>query len=90
MRDEGLACGYVDFSGFVMDSQGAAQDQRVLVKLRSLARFLPAFRTVHVSHADFGGRGMDSADVFFNDLRLVAGGFDARGMGNQGWHVAVW
>ena len=73
-----------------MDSQGAAQDQRVLVKLRSLARFLPAFRTVHVSHADFGGRGMDSAYVFFNDLRLVAGGFDARGMGNQGWHVAVW
>jgi hypothetical protein len=33
---------------------------------------------------------MDSAYVFFNDLRLVAGGFDARGMGNQGWHVAVW
>src|ERR1700675_72324 len=86
VRDDGLPGGHIEFAGFMLHPQRSPQDYGVLVKFRSRARFLPAFRTVHVGNADAGGRGVDMPDVFFDDLRLVSGGCDARGMRNQSWH----
>jgi hypothetical protein len=71
------------FAGFMLNPQRAPQDHSVLVKFRSLARLLLAFRTAHVGNTNAGGRCVDTADVFFNDLRLVSGGFDARRMWNE-------
>ncbi len=78
--DDGLPCHHIHFAGLVLHSQCAPQDHRVLVKLRSLAGFLPSFRAAHVGDANAGCRGVDEADVFFNHLGLVSSGFDAFGI----------
>ena len=54
-RDDGLAGGDVQRSGMSFDAQGAFENQRVFVKLRSLAWFDPAMGTLHVGDAQ--GRG---------------------------------
>src|SRR5271169_1769539 len=86
VRDHGLPGRYIYFARLMMHPQCAPQHHRVLVKLRSLTRLLPALRTTHVRHADAGSRGVDPPDILVNDLRLISSGFDARRMRNQGWH----
>src|SRR5258708_25473861 len=86
MGDDGLPGRHIQFTGFMLNPQRSPQDYGVLVKFRSLARFLPAFRTAHVGNADAGGRGVDMPDIFFDDLGLASRGFDARRMRNQSWH----
>src|SRR5437879_10353089 len=75
VRDDGLPGRHIQFAEFMLHSQRAPQDYGVLVKFRSLARFLPAFRTAHVSNAAVRSRRVDTAHVFFNDLRLISSGF---------------
>ena len=86
VRNDGLPGRHIQFAGFMLHPQRAAQDHCVFVKFRRLARLLPAFGTAHVGNADAAGRGVDMPDIFFDDLRLVSGGFDARRMRNQSWH----
>src|SRR5208282_1390630 len=86
VRDDSLPGGHIQFAGFMPHPQLAPQNHRVLVKFRSLSRFLPTFRAVHMGHANAGGRGVDTADVLLNDLRFTSGGFDARRLRNQSWH----
>src|ERR1700720_2966960 len=86
VRDDGLPGRHIQFAGSMLHPQRSPQDNGVLLKIRSLARFLPAFWTVHVGNADAGGRGVDVPDIFFDELRLVSGGFDARRVRNQSWH----
>lgn len=103
VRDYGLPGCHIEFgefifilililiqAGFMLNPQRAPQNHGVLVKFRSLSRFLPTFGTVHVSYADVRGRGIHAADVFLNDLRLRSGGLDAGGMRNQGGHGGAW
>ncbi len=82
VRDDGLPGRHIQFTGFMLHPQRAPQDYGVLIKFRSLARFLPPFRTAHAGNADARGRCVDRADVFFNDLRFISRGFDARRMRN--------
>jgi len=45
----------IQCTGLMLNPQCAVQDYRVLVKLRSLSRFFPAFRAAHVGDADSCG-----------------------------------
>src|ERR1700691_1544809 len=83
MGDDGLAGGDIDLAGFMLHTEGAAQDDGVFVKFWSLTRLFPSLGAAHLGYADGGGIGVDTADEFFNDLRLVSGGLDARGAGNE-------
>jgi hypothetical protein len=45
-----------------------------------LSWLFPSFWTLHVGNAGGGGRCVDTANVLFDDLRFVSGGFDAGGL----------
>jgi len=44
--------------------------------------FLPTSGAAHMGNAGCAGAGIDSSDIFINQLGFVAGGFDPRGLGD--------
>jgi hypothetical protein len=80
VSDDGLSGSDVEGSGFVLDVEGAFEDYGEFVEGRSLAGFEPSGGAAHVSDAAGGGLGVDTSDVFVDELGFVAGGLDAGGL----------
>lgn len=86
MSEDSLSGCDIEYAGFMVHAQSAAENDRVLVEFGRLARFLPGFGTAHVGNANCGGLRIDAAYVFFDDLRFGPGGFDAGRMRYQSGH----
>jgi hypothetical protein len=89
--DDGLSRGDVDRGGLpirlsVFDAKCAFQHNGELVKFGGLAGLGPSRRTAHVGDAGCGRVAVDASDVFVNELRFVAGGLNARCLGNECGH----
>ena len=86
MRNDTLASRDIQFPRLMSHPQLAPQDDGVFVKFWCLSRLLPTLRAPHVGNAEPWSRGVDMADVFFDDFRFATGGFNTRRLRNQGWH----
>ena len=77
--DYGLAGFHFQSSAIVSDFERSLQHDGELVEIRLLPGFDPSLRAAHVGDADGGSCGVYAADVFINQLGLVAGGLNAVG-----------
>lgn len=68
----------VDLARLRLHAQRALQHDGELVELGLLTGLNPSLRTAHVGDADRSVFGVYAADIFVNELGLVAGGGDAR------------
>ena len=76
----GLTGSNVKRSAFVFHSESSFQDDSEFFERGRLARLTPSGGTAHVGYARGGRMGIDAADVFVDELGLVAGGQDASGL----------
>src|SRR3954451_1411630 len=77
VRNDRLSRLDVESAAMAFDPQETFENQGVFVELRSLPGLNPAFRAPHMGYADAGGGGVHPADVFVDELRLVAGRLDS-------------
>ncbi len=80
--DDGLSGGDVERARFVLDAEGAFEDDGELVEGGSLAGLEPSGGAAHVGDAGGGSLGIDAPNVFVDELGFVAGRLDARGLGD--------
>jgi hypothetical protein len=76
----------VERAAAVFDSQTAPEHDRDLVKVGLLAGFDPAAGTAHVRDARLTGSRSGAAGVFVNQFRLIAGGGNSGGYGDECRH----
>src|SRR3954452_24687158 len=89
-HENGLARANVGLAAFVLDVEGAVDDDRVLVDLGTLAGLLPALGRLHPRDAEALVARVDAADELVDQLRLGAGGLHAaRALDDLG-HGSVW
>ena len=69
-----------------LDMERAAQHHRVLVELRRLSGLDPAGGAGHAGEAQLRVSGVDPAEEFFDELRLVARRLDHGGLVEEGRH----
>jgi hypothetical protein len=86
MRDDCLPGVYVDVPILVSHSHHALENQSEFVEFRSLSRFFPALRAAHVGDAYASSLGVDSSDVFIDQLGFGSGGGNASRLRYQNWH----
>jgi len=84
--DDGLAGEDFEDAVLVFHLQAAGEDEGVFVKLGGLAGLGPAAGAAHPGEAEPGLAVVHVADVFLDDLGLVAGGGDARRFGDELGH----
>src|SRR5690242_8975767 len=77
---------YVQTAALVLNAQKSLQNDGELHKLGSLSRLKPALRAAHMGNAGCGRAAVYPPDILVNDLRLIAGGFNARGLRDQSRH----
>jgi len=82
MGDHGLTCVHVDRAAAMLDPQGATQHHRKFFKFRGLAGLLPTSGAAHMGDDGCVGGGIDSSDIFIDQLGFVAGGLDPCGLGD--------
>src|SRR5690349_17600382 len=84
--DDGLPGLHIEHSFVGLYAQRSAEDDGVLVELWRLPRFQPAAGTVHAGNADRCWIRVSPANEFFDDLRLVACGWNDFGSWDQCCH----
>ena len=84
--DDRLTRADVENSISMLHPQRSFQYNGKLVELGLLARFSPASRASHVGDADRIRFGVDSADVFVNELGFGSSCFDSSWLFDQSWH----
>ena len=86
VRDDGLARLHIEVPMLMVDAEGAVQDQRVLIEVRSLSRFLPPLGTAHVSYTDARRLRVHAPDIFIDEFGSGSSGLDTSGLSNQARH----
>ena len=86
MGDDGLPRADVDDAIAMRDAKHPLQHQRVFIEFGRLPRLDPASRALHVRNAQRLGRRVDPANVFPDELRLVAHRLDELRPGDERRH----
>src|SRR5690606_38198764 len=84
--DDCLSGAHVERAALVFDAEHAAQDDGDFLEGGPLAWLDPAAGRHHARDADSLVAGVDAAGILLDALRLVAGGRDDGGSGNEKRH----
>src|SRR5436305_1193774 len=89
MSDDRLAGGHVNRTIARCNAEHTAKDDCVFVELRHLGGLDPARRTLHARNAERLGPRVHAADKLLNSLRLITGGLNNGGCGDECRHGIV-
>jgi hypothetical protein len=86
MRDHRLSGVNVERTSLVFDAKHSFQHDREFVKFRRLSGLDPFLWTAHVRDARGCRLGVNAADIFVDELRLVPGRLDTSRLCDEGRH----
>src|SRR5262245_13271592 len=84
--DDGLTCGDIRSAGTRGDAEQTLQDNRIFIKLGSLAWFKPSARASHARDADCIGIGVHPSDELLDNFRFIACGLYESRSSYESWH----